>query len=145
MSVLVGVLLALGVGLFATVVRLDRDRAFYCAVTIVVGSYYVLFAAMGGSPHALVVEAAIGGLFVALAAAGFRSSLWVVVAALAGHGIFDLFHGDWIHNAGVPAWWPGFCAATTGWKGRPWTCWWTTSNDRRASVRSPIQPPVWWR
>jgi len=37
------------------------------------------------------------------------------------------------------------CAATTSWKGWPWTCWWTTSSGRRASARSPIRPPVWWR
>jgi hypothetical protein len=44
-----------------------------------------------------------------LAAAGFRSSLWVVVAALAAHGVFDLVHGGVIENPGVPGWWPAFC------------------------------------
>jgi len=55
------------------------------------------------------LESLVGAVFLALAAAGFRSSLWVVVAALAGHGIFDLAHGSLIANPGVPGWWPAFC------------------------------------
>jgi hypothetical protein len=33
----------------------------------------------------------------------------LIVAALAGHGVFDFFHHLFIHNPGVPLWWPGFC------------------------------------
>jgi hypothetical protein len=106
---MVGAFLAVIVGLFATAVGLDRDRAFYPTVTIVVASYYALFAVMGASLHALMLESLVGAVFLALAAAGFRSSLWVVVAALAGHGIFDLAHGSLIANPGVPGWWPAFC------------------------------------
>jgi hypothetical protein len=40
----------------------------------------------------------------AAAVAGFRSSAWIVVVALAGHGVFDAVHGHVIENAGVPAW-----------------------------------------
>jgi hypothetical protein len=107
----VGVLLALGVGLFATGIGLDRDRAFYPVVTIIVASYYALFAVMGASPHALIVESLVGMVFLAAAVAGFKSSLWIVVAALAGHGIFDLLHGSLITNPGVPSWWPQWCLA----------------------------------
>ena len=56
MALLIGTSLALAVGLFATGLGLDRDRAFYPVVTIVVASYYALFAVMGGSTHALVIE-----------------------------------------------------------------------------------------
>jgi hypothetical protein len=45
----VGALLAFTVALFATGIGLDRDRAFYPAVTIVIASYYALFAVMGSS------------------------------------------------------------------------------------------------
>ena len=38
MALLVGVLLAVSVGLFAAGVGLDRDRAFYPVVTIVIAS-----------------------------------------------------------------------------------------------------------
>jgi hypothetical protein len=46
---------------------------------------------------------------VTLAVLGFRTSLWVVAAALGGHGVFDLVHGTVISNPGVPHWWPAFC------------------------------------
>ena len=109
MALLVGALLALSVGIFATGVGLDRDRAFYPVVTIVIAALYALFAVMGGSTRALVVESLVGAIFVAAAVAGFKRSLWVVVAALATHGVFDLVHGAVLANPGVPSWWPGFC------------------------------------
>ncbi len=109
MALLVGVALALVVGLSFTALRFDRDRAFYPTVTIVIASYYVLFAFMGGSTRAALLESLAGGVFLLLAVSGFRSSLWLVAAALAAHGVFDLVHGALIENAGVPAWWPRFC------------------------------------
>ena len=75
MALLVGAVLALVIGLFATGVGLDRDRAFYPVVTIVVAIYYVLFAVMGGSHHALLLETLAGLVFVAAAVAGFKGSL----------------------------------------------------------------------
>jgi hypothetical protein len=108
-ALLVGAFLALAVGLFATSLGLDRDRAFYPTVTIVIASLYALFAVMGASTHALILESLVGAVFIAAAASGFRSSLWVVVVALAAHGLFDLVHGRLISNPGVPIWWPQFC------------------------------------
>jgi len=105
----IGACLALVVGVFATAVRLDRDRAFYPTVMIVIASLYALFAVMGASTRALVLESLVGAAFVLAAVSGFRSSLWLVVAALAAHGIFDLVHGAAISNPGVPSWWPEFC------------------------------------
>jgi hypothetical protein len=111
MALLVGALLAIGVGLLGTSTGLDRDRAFYPLATMVVASYYALFAVMGGSTHAVVLESLVALAFLAAAVVGFRSSLWLVVAALVGHGIFDFFHAGIISNPGVPAWWPPFCLA----------------------------------
>ena len=111
MAIVVGALLAFTVGLMATAVGLDRDRAFYPTVTIVIASIYALFAVMGASTHALVVESLVGAAFLAAAVSGFKSSLWVVVVALAAHGIFDLAHDRVISNPGVPPWWPAFCLA----------------------------------
>jgi hypothetical protein len=110
-ALLVGVILALAVGLFATATGLDRDRAFYPTVTIVIASYYALFAVMGASMEALVLESVAGSVFLAAAVSGFRSSLWIVALALAAHGVFDLVHSRAISNPGVPAWWPAFCLA----------------------------------
>jgi hypothetical protein len=109
MALLIGAFLAFAVGLFATGTGLDRDRAFYPTVTIVIAAYYVLFAVMGASTNALVLESLAGAVFVAAAVAGFRWSLWIVVVALAAHGIFDITHGRVIANPGVPNWWPAFC------------------------------------
>lgn len=111
MAILVGVVLALAVGLFATLTGLDRDRAFYPTVMIVIASLYALFAVIGGSFQVLAVESIIGIVFVGAAVAGFKLSLWLVVAALAAHGVFDFIHGRFIANPGVPAWWPEFCLA----------------------------------
>ena len=109
MALLVGASIAFAVGLLATGVGLDRDRAFYPVVMMVIASYYALFAVMGASTQTLVLELLAGAVFVAVAVSGFRWSLWVAVVALAAHGIFDLTHDKFIANAGVPAWWPKFC------------------------------------
>jgi hypothetical protein len=109
MEYLVGVVLAAAVCVFAMQTGLDRDRAFYPTVAIVVASYYILFAVIGGSRTALAIECLVAGAFTVLAVAGFRKNLWLVAAALFGHGVFDLFHHTFIQNPGVPAWWPAFC------------------------------------
>lgn len=110
-GLIVGVLLAIAVSLLATASGLDRDRAFYPTVTIVIATYYALFAVMAASTHALLLESVVGAVFVGAAIAGFRSTLWIVVLALAAHGVFDLAHGRLVSNPGVPAWWPAFCLA----------------------------------
>jgi hypothetical protein len=107
----VGIVLSIGVAMFARQVGFDRERAFYPTVLIVVASYYVLFAAMSGSIQTLVLEAAVMALFVIAAVAGFKGSAWIIVAALAGHGLQDAVHGHIVANAGVPAWWPAWCLA----------------------------------
>jgi hypothetical protein len=109
LAYLIGASLALAVSGAATLLGLDRDRAFYPTVMIVIASYYVLFAVMGGSNHALGVETAATTLFLVASIVGFKYSLWMVVAALAAHGIFDAFHGQLIANPGAPVWWPRFC------------------------------------
>jgi hypothetical protein len=109
MPYVIGIVLSVGVAVFARVVGFDRDRAFYPTVVIVVASYYVLFAAMSGSVQTVVVESVVTVLFAVAAVAGFKSSMWIVAAALAGHGVFDAVHGSVIENAGVPAWWPAWC------------------------------------
>ncbi len=111
MPLLIGVLLAVAVGVMCTAAGLDRDRALYPAVTLVVASYYILFGVMGGSTQALVLEILVATIYIVAAVVGFRSSLWIVVIALAGHGALDLVHDRVIANPGMPAWWPAFCLA----------------------------------
>src|SRR4051812_1957730 len=107
----VGIVLSIGVALFARWVGFDRDRAFYPTVLIVIASYYVLFAAMIGSIETVLLEGIVMTPFVIAAVAGFKGSLWIVVGALAAHGVQDAVHGHIVANAGVPAWWPAWCLA----------------------------------
>lgn len=109
MEYVVGIVLGIVVGIFSTVVGLDRDRALYPTTLIVIASYYGLFAVVGGSNTAIVNESIAAAVFVAIAAVGFRTNLWLVAAGIVGHGIFDIFHHLIIDNPGLPTWWPMFC------------------------------------
>jgi hypothetical protein len=111
MEFIVGVALALFVCVAAWLLGMDRDRVFYPTILIVIASYYVLFAVMDGSDKVLRSEIAIAASFTVIAVIGFKHNLWLVVAALAGHGVLDFFHHTLVHNAGVPRAWPGFCLA----------------------------------
>lgn len=111
MEYLVGVVLALAVGVFAAAVGFDRDRSFFPVVLVIVGSCYVLFATMAPTGRPLVPEIMGASLFVVLAVIGFKRNLWLVVAGTVGHGVFDLIHHHVIEDSGVPAFWPGFCMA----------------------------------
>jgi len=82
---LIGAGLALSVSLLARFVGLDRDRAFYPTVMIVIASYYGLFAVMSGSMQALGWESiAIAG-FLLVTILGFKLNLWFVVGASERH------------------------------------------------------------
>ncbi len=133
MEYMVGVVLAAAVGIFGSLTGMDRDRAFYPTVAIVVASYYALFAIATGSSSILIAECAAAFVFLALAVAGFKRTLWLVVIALAGHGVFDFFHGHLITDPGVPAWWPGFCLAYDV-VAAAYLAWLLTRRGRTASV-----------
>ena len=111
MEYIVGITLALFFCAAAAGLGMDRDRAFYPAVTMAVASYYLAFAVVDGRSEILLVEAAIAAVFIVAAVAGFKRSAWFAVAALAGHGVMDTFHHHLVHNTGVPQVWPGFCMA----------------------------------
>ena len=111
MEYFIGLILSAAVAGFATAIGLDRERAFYPTVLMVIASYYVLFAVLGGSSRALLVEIAGASGFFLLAVVGFKRNLWFAVVAIVGHGVFDFAHHWFIQNPGVPGWWPGFCLA----------------------------------
>ena len=111
MPYVVGIVLSLSVALFARRVGFDRDRAFYPTVLIVIASYYVLFAAVSESAQTVLVESILMTGFLIAAVVGFKSSAWIVVGGLAGHGVFDALHGNVLQNSGVRVWWPAFCLA----------------------------------
>lgn len=111
MEYLIGLVAAVAACVFIGMLAgFDRERVFYPTMMAPIATYYILFAAMGGSTRALTVETLVAGLFLLAAVAGFKTTLWLAAAALAAHGVFDVFHAQLIQNSGTPAWWPGFCA-----------------------------------
>jgi hypothetical protein len=61
---IIGVGLALGVSVLAPLAGLDRDRAFYPLMLIVIASYYDLFAVLAGGGWVLGIESAVFLVFV---------------------------------------------------------------------------------
>jgi len=129
----IGVLSAITVGIFATRLGLDRDRAFYPTVMMVIALLSILFALMGATTSTLFQESLFSAAFFTLAAVGFKKSLWLVAAALTAHGIFDLTHRAFVDNAGVPAFWPSFCSAYDV-TAAIYVAWLITSKRLRAST-----------
>lgn len=110
-AVVVGVLLAVGIAALGKFTRFDEERSFYSTVLIIIASYYVLFAVLGGSGHALVWELVIAVAFSAVAIVGALFLPTLVGTGIIAHGLFDLVHDVVIENSGVPTWWPSFCAS----------------------------------
>ena len=109
--VIVGVALAPVVVLLGRLSGMDHDRAMYPLALIVIATYYVLFATMGGQ-QALTNELVAAMVFVVIAIVGFRLSLWWAAAGIFGHGVFDFFvHPHLTANPGMPAFWPSFCGS----------------------------------
>jgi hypothetical protein len=111
MPYIIGVLVALAVSIGARALGFDRDRGLYPFSLMVIASYYVLFAVMGGSLAALIPETLIMFGFLVIAVGGFKGNLWWVVAGLFAHGVQDFFHASVVTNTGVPVWWPAWCLA----------------------------------
>ena len=111
MPIVVGALLAVGIAALAKFTRFDEDRSFYSTVLVIIASYYVLFAVLGGSGHALVWELVIAVAFSTVAIIGALFFPTLVGTGIVAHGLFDIVHDVLIENAGVPVWWPIFCAS----------------------------------
>lgn len=111
MTYFLGAILGLATCLLASYTKLDRGRAFYPVMMIVIAVIYGAFALIGGSTGALREESIPIAIFVAAAIAGWRFSLWIIVAALIAHGVFDFVHDSLIATPGVPLWYPPMCGA----------------------------------
>ena len=110
-AVVVGILLAVGIGALGKFTRFDQDRSFYSTVLVIIASYYVLFAVLDGSSRALVWELVIAVAFSAVAIIGALLLPTLVGIGITAHGLFDLVHNALIDNSGVPSWWPTFCGS----------------------------------
>jgi hypothetical protein len=77
--IIVGILLAVGIAALAKVTRFDEDRSFYSTILIIIASFYMLFAVLGDSGHALVWELGIAVAFSTVAIVGalfFTALVW---------------------------------------------------------------------
>jgi hypothetical protein len=63
MEYLIGLFLSLAVAGLAIIIGLDRERAFFPTVLIVIASYYILFGVMAASGRALVIEIVVASGF----------------------------------------------------------------------------------
>jgi hypothetical protein len=80
----------------------------YAIGTVGIAFIYIGFAVADGRPKVIAVESGVAMGFVILAAVAVTGSPWLLVAALAGHGLKDL----WQHRTHFVAntrWWPPFC------------------------------------
>ena len=111
MPIVVGVLLAIAIAALAKFTRFDEERSFYSTVLVIIASYYVLFAVLSGSSHALVWELVIAVVFSTVAIIGALFLPTLVGTGIIAHGLFDLVHDILIENSGVPTWWPTFCGS----------------------------------
>ena len=106
----IGVALTAASLLVFQILGLHRDRGASSTTLIAIALFYVVFSVEHGTVRVVIIQSALAFSFIALAMAGYRRSLWLVVAGLAGHGIYDIFahSADW--NP-APGWWGPFCLA----------------------------------
>jgi hypothetical protein len=86
------------------------DGATVHALCIVlIASVYIGFAVADGRSRVIAAEAAVTAIFVTVAAAAVTRTVWLLVAAYAGHGLKDLWQErrQFVANT---RWWPPFCA-----------------------------------
>ena len=109
LPIIIGVVLAVVMAFLARITNFDRDRSYYAVVLIVIATYYVLFACIAN--EAIIAEIIVASVFSIIAIAGALRWPILLGVGIVMHGVFDLTHGYLITNAGVPVWWPAFCAS----------------------------------
>lgn len=105
-----GVVLALVVAGLARLVKIDQHRLFAPGFLIIIAAFYVGFALGSGSSQIILQELIAAFLFLILAIAGGAFYIPIAIFGLLLHSVFDVFHNSFVLNAGVPGWWPAFCA-----------------------------------
>lgn len=112
---MIAALIGIAVGVLTIVLaRVIRgERWLYSLGLLTLPSLYAAFALHAGEPAVGVKEMIYGIPFVLVglvfAFVSVRLSAVVVGAFWILHGLYDLAHGQFITNAGVPVWYPVFC------------------------------------
>ena len=113
LETVIGVALGAGTIAFARMTR--SERWMYSSALMTLPLIYAAFAMYGGEGAATKLELLwglpylLGGVLLTLVR---HSAVLVVVGGLwLAHGIYDWGHDHLFVNAGVPSWYPVFCAA----------------------------------
>jgi hypothetical protein len=89
------------------------QRWLYAIGLLVLPGLYAMFALRAGDPAVVAKELIYGVPFIVaglvFAFVSVRWSAVVVGAFWILHGLYDLTHGQFFTNAGVPVWYPVFC------------------------------------
>ncbi len=110
MEYFAGIIVAIIIAALASILGFDKDKSFYPVILIIIAVFYVLFAIMSGSIDTIIRESVIAFVFIIVAITGAKKTVFIIAFGLIVHGIFDIFHNQFITNTSVPAWWPMFCA-----------------------------------
>lgn len=109
LPVAIGAVLAVAIALISRITNFARDRSYFAVILIVISTYYVLFACIAN--QGIFAEIIIASIFVIMALAGACRWPMLLGTGIFMHGVFDVVHGNIISNAGIPIWWPMFCAS----------------------------------
>lgn len=85
--------------------------AFHSVTLAVIAAIYVGFAFSDGRISIVILEVAVGTIFIVLALLGLWQAPVFIAAGLVLHAFWDLAHRPKVVPTKLPAWYPPFCAA----------------------------------
>lgn len=110
-----GIVSAVAVVLLFRASRLEDTRWAYPILLAEFPANYWAFAIYGSDVPALLKEMTVGLAFLAVAYIAYRARGFITLLALAAgyvlHAAYDFSHDLLLINAGMPSWWPEYCAS----------------------------------
>ncbi len=103
-----GAILAIASSLLMVGARIEHQAGTWVTLLVAIACFYPVFAVETGSLQAIAVQSVIAASFILLALAGARISLWLVLAGLTAHGLYDGV-ADYVLADPSPEWWGPFC------------------------------------
>jgi len=110
---LIGIGLTIAVLGVNAAIGLHKERGVWPSLLIAIAAFYVVFAFEHSDHSGIALQSVIALGFMALALIGYKSSLWLIVAGLVLHGIFDAVSLAYTANP-APNWWGPFCIGVDG-------------------------------
>ncbi|HKF41662.1 MAG TPA: DUF6010 family protein [Thermoanaerobaculia bacterium] len=85
--------------------------AFHAVSLAMIAAIYLGFAFSDGRISILIIELAVGTVFIVLALLGLWQAPVFIAAGLILHAFWDLAHRPNVVTTKLPGWYPAFCAA----------------------------------